>query len=161
MAMVYGTSFDIHVGEENEILFVRSGEVLFKGENNEESFLKYDKGIATKEEVIRAQVSREEIELILKANIERVQSLKDRRIVEIEKNSFLLGVAKKTYGLTKEDILQKLDDVDKGYIDDAALIEKAPFKKDELRKIKAINDQIKTTNSEIQYILDKFNLSLE
>lgn len=159
LAIVFGTTFDIFVETGRDILFVRSGEVLFNGENNSESFSKYDKGIATKKQVLRVVASFDEIKSIYDNNVKTVENLKKKRLSAIEENSFLLGVAEKTYGLTKEDIILKLEDIDKGYIDDTVLIEKAPFKKDELRKIKVINDNIKIYNADIVYIDEMFNYS--
>ena len=158
---VKGTNFIVKNLNNEKSVFVKSGEVLFKNNLSEILLKKYDKAKLDNNKIELVIADKKEILPILQNNINSIKKYKQKRLEKIEENTLLLKIAKKTYGLSKQDIITKLDLIDSGEIDDSLLIEKAPFKKDELREIKKINDRIKYSNSEIRYIKNKFNYSLD
>lgn len=159
---VKGTQFIVNVLDREESVFVTGGEILIETDNNRILVGKYEKAQIDKNGEVQIIMPNEnEIIPIIEQNKKTIQSSKQQRLSKIEENTMLLKIAEKTYGLTKEDIIAKLDAIDRGEIDDNLIIEKAPIKKDELREIKKINDKIKYSNAQIKYIEDKYNLSIK
>jgi len=157
VASVRGTEFGVDVNANSSIALVSDGVVNFGTDNKTFDLKELEKAGVINKKLVRLNLTEEDIRKILLRKTQTIRNLKSIREEQIKNLGPLITFARKTYGLTDKDIQEKLNAIDRGELDDEKLIEKAPFKKDDLRRIKRINDEIKKTQNEIKRIKEVTN----
>ncbi len=148
--------FDEEVGE--AVVYTSSGNFELRSGEDVLNLSKYDRAIANSNGLQMVGLNDEEEEKIVSDLENRVESTKDKRWDLIEEHSFVVGMAKKKYGITDEDIEQYLYEIDQGWIDDKALAEKDPFGIDDIDVALKLNDQVKYQQKDIDYAKEKFGI---
>jgi hypothetical protein len=87
----------------------------------------------------------------MKLTLDRLKNIRNE---EIDKHPTIVGVIKRTYGLSDQDIQRKLEDVDAGRLDEDELKEKSPIKAESIDKFVEMTKEIKKQQSKIQELED-------
>lgn len=91
----------------------------------------------------------EEKEKVFAKKQEAIESLKQLRLIEIEKNKKIIEILKEKYEITDEDISDYLRQADEGEIDLNEFKEKIPVQLESVEKVISITEKIKEIKSSL------------
>jgi len=144
VATVRGTGFGMVISEEKNDLLVGEGTVTFgaKGELGEAIPEGWKGTIASP--LAKVQMNQEEKDWVYGQETRDIETLKKIRWEIINRHGFILGMIKKTTGLTDEGIRQGLRSIDAGEGDLDEMAKKAPIKIKDLDRIVQITKKIRS-----------------
>lgn len=141
VATVRGTEFIVDLNN-NKILLLEGKIDLKSTETNKEvSLTDFEKSDLTTLE--KENMSPEEKTEALPKLENTLDNLKELRNREVFKNQKILSLVQKKYDFTDEDVLNYLDEIDQGKLNDKELAEKSPIKIDSIDKVLKMDDEIK------------------
>ncbi|MFH1801312.1 MAG: hypothetical protein ABH804_00550 [archaeon] len=138
VASVRGTGFGI---SENKII-VGEGKVRYTIDGEEFLVLEGKAVEKLLDELTYRDLTESEKQKIIAVRERIIQQLKILRQMEIEKHKKIVGLVKKTYKITDEDIQKAFEDADEGRLDLKEMRDKSPLNLKSLEKIIQITELI-------------------
>lgn len=159
VATVRGTMFRSKMFPNKVGLLVAEGLVGFSNDNNSTNVSRGRKMIADNNGTMyEANITSEDIADMMGTMTEDLQAMKDLRIEMLRRNNALYGEMKKQYNIDDNGVIDLLDKIDKGLVNDSEIIDKSPVKVPLFKELKAIDDSIKEQQNSINELNAIYNI---